>query len=217
MNAPLVQSLNLRIKGGSASERIASLIVLALELDHLHRKQGYAGIGSWQQFREEYKSGERLTWLEFCKKQAGFTDTAVKKFLECGEAVKLRLRLSRDPSAKDLLWAMEIPPSEHTKEQRENLIVRIVELGLTPGDTQTYLRKEYRAANPKNGTKPLGANPWPADDGDELYKKALRLKPVVEKESDRRETERREHLARLAMQALAHLKATGRLHHLNKK
>lgn len=187
MTASLVKSLNLQIKGVCPLVRIASQIVLALELGHLKQKLGYQGGGSWQQFRDETKGGERLTWEDYCKEQAHFTSDSVENFRECAEAVKQRLGFSRKPEAKSLLAEMKIPPSESTEAQRRKLIECIVRVGLTRGDTQAYLKKEHRAAQlPAAQRKRIGKLPPPEKEGEELYQKAIRMKPIVQEEHERR-------------------------------
>lgn len=153
MIPPLVAALNLQTKGCRPAYRLAKNIVRSLELDHLRRSLGYEGVGSWQAHRDETLSGERPTWLEFCLSEAGITDTTAKNYLECAEAVKQRLRWSTRPGAGKVLKAMEIPPSELSDSEREDLIDSIITFGLTKGDTQTYLRKEFEAAKePVNST-----------------------------------------------------------------
>lgn len=116
-------------------------------------------------------------------------------YFQAGEAVKLRMRYASTSEKRDLYWAMCIPPSEMTKDQRKSLVERIVRLGLTKGDTIKYLRKEYRAAQDKIAEVPPSEEPAaevspphdPASDPE--YHKLVRVGKVMEEECDRRKTE----------------------------
>jgi hypothetical protein len=201
MTAPLVESLKLKIKGVAPLVRLAGLIVLGMELQRLKRELGYEGEGGWQAFRAEQKSGNRPRWTEFCIEQAGITEVMASHYHHCGEAVRFRLRFSSKPGAKDLLWAMEFKPSEMSEKERSSLIERIEKIGLTRGDTQVYLRKEYKAAElPKEveAGKRIAANPWPAVSPEDDHQKLLRVASVMKEEVSRRNAE----LGRLALRAL---------------
>ena len=100
MTAPLVTALNLKIKGVPLHVRLASMIVLGLELHHSKQKLNYSGGGSWQAYRDETKAGTRQTWPDFCKIQGGTTDTGARHYYECGEALKNRLRRVNFKGAK---------------------------------------------------------------------------------------------------------------------
>ncbi len=192
MIAPLVKKLKLDLKGGTLLERLASRIVLGLELEHIKKNKGYAGIGSWQAWRKEVKAGERMPWTELCTSQAGITEEMAAHYYQCGEAVKQRLRYSDHPDANPLFWSMAIPPSERTHLQRAEFVARIATIGLDEGDTQTYLRKLYRAAQatdsprlPDEGEK----SPWPHERVEDLeLQKLLRLRNVIKEEVSRRMT-----------------------------
>jgi hypothetical protein len=187
MSAPLVKSLNLELKGAAPLRRIAGYIVLGAELSHKKRALGYEGEGSHHAFRRENETGKRLPWTDYCKTQAGVTETMARHYFQCGEAVRLRLRFSSKPEAKALLEKMELPPSELTPEQRLSLIQKIEEIGLKRGDTQVYLRKEYRTAQlPQEVLQDLSAMPSPVAEKEELYQKAVRLEPLVDEENQRR-------------------------------
>jgi hypothetical protein len=181
MIAPLVQSLNLQIKGIDPRARIAAMIVLSIEFESIKIKLGYKGPGGWQQFRKEASTGERQTLGEFCRRQTGYSPETMENFHQCADAVRMRLRISSKPGARDLLQDMETPPSEMTKEQRLSLADRIALIGLTLGDSQSYLRKEFRAARlPTDKTTRHMVSPWPADDANELRQRAIALRPVVQ-------------------------------------
>jgi len=200
MSAPLVKSLNLEIKGVAPSHRLAGLIVLGTELLHKKREFGYDGPGSWQAFREESKSGTRPPWTEYCATQAGISDVMAAHYHQCGEAVRLRLRFSHKPEAKDLLAEMQVQPSTLSTERRISLIQRIETIGLKRGDTQSFLRKEYRTAQlPKQHERSIPEPVTAEDEREELYEMAIRLKPFLEAENQRRSASV---LARLALRAL---------------
>ena len=93
MNPPLVQSLNLKIKGVSSQAHIAACIVRSLELEHLKELHGYAGMGSHQQYRAERLEGKRQTWEKFVEREAGVTDATHRNFMKCADVVKERLRI----------------------------------------------------------------------------------------------------------------------------
>ena len=222
MSAPLFTSLNLEMKGAAPLRRLAGYIVAGSELSHKKRALGYEGGGSYHLFRDEANSGERLRWPEYCVTQSGFTDTMARHYFQCGEAVRLRLRFSRKPEAKALLKEMEVPPSELTPAQRLSLIQGIECIGLKRGDTQVYLRKEYLAAQlPEEVMEKLSAMSSPGAEQEELYQKAIRLKPVLVEEQRRRNkvlptaelarlagvSEFNMALGRLAMRALAKSKS----------
>jgi hypothetical protein len=187
MTAPLVDSLQLQLKGVPPLVRLAGKIVLGSELFHQKRELGYEGGGGWQAFREEQKSGNRPRWTEFCIQQAGITEVMAAHYLQCGEAVKTRLRFSKKPEKAELLQEMSVRPSTLTSSQRSALVEKIARLGLTAGDTQSYLKKEFKAAQPPGrGTHAQSVIPHPTDPAEELRELGLRLLPVVKEEHARR-------------------------------
>lgn len=197
MTAPLVESLQLQLKGVPPLVRLAGKLVLGSEIFHQKRELGYEGGGGWQAFREEQKSGNRPRWTEFCIQQAGITERMASHYHQCGEAVKTRLRFSKDPAKAELLQQMEIQPSALTSSQRSSLVEKIARLGLTAGDTQSYLKREFKAAQPP-GSDPhaLSVIPHPTDP-EELRELALRLRPVLAEEHTRRQLAAMVQLARL--------------------
>lgn len=144
MTPPLVTALNLKIKGVPGPVRLASQMILGAELYHLQQKLGYQGGGAWWSARDEVAAGTRPTWVEFCKAEAGVTETSARHYYECGEAFKNRLRWVRFKPAKPLLKMMEKVPSTLTAEDREGLIDRISRM--IPDATAVCLRNEFRAA-----------------------------------------------------------------------
>ena len=208
MTAPLATSLNLQLKGVHSSVRLASLIVLGLELDHLKQKLGYVGGGSWQAYRSEAQSGERPTWPAFCKAEAGISDRAAVIYHECGEALKNRLRPAKFTGAKDLLGQMAKVPSALTAEQRTALIGEIARM--IPDSSQTLLRAEFQAAKlTPEELKEVRDDPSAAALLEQ--KRMSRATGVLTEELRRRDPEA---LARLAMRALSRMKADGKLHNL---
>lgn len=214
MSAPLVKSLNLEIKGVAPTQRLAGLIVLGIELLHRKRALGYDGPGSWQAFREESKSGARMHWPKYCEAEADISDTMAKHYHQCADAVRMRLRISSKPGAKELLQDMETPPSEMTAEQRLALVDRIAKIGLVPGDTQIDLRKDlFRAARlPADKATRHEVSPWPADDVEEIRQRAIGMKPIVVEETQIRNAA----LARLAIRAYHEMKEAGTLQRFSK-
>jgi hypothetical protein len=208
MSAPLAISLNLQLKGVHSSVRLASLIVLGLELDHLKRKLGYVGMGSWQAYRSQAQSGDRPRWPGFCKAEAGISDRAAQIYLECGEALKNRLRPAKFTGAKHLLGQMAKVPSELTAAQRTALIGEIARM--IPDSSQTLLRAEFQAAKlTPEELKEVRNDPSAAARLDQ--KRTARATGVLMEEFRRKDPQA---LARLAMRALSQMKADGKLHTL---
>lgn len=144
--------------------RLAQIIVLGAELDH------------------------------YGSQELGLSEVMATRYHQCAEAVRLRMRFSGGSGeANALLWALCFPSSERTEKQVSWLIDIIVRLGLTDGDSEAYLVKEYQAVQPPKGSdeRQLRANPWPQDDAYELRQKWLRLEPVIKKEAKRRARMRR--------------------------
>lgn len=192
MTAPFIKSLGLEIRGVPPLNRLAALIVLGLQADHLKTTCGYRGEGSWQQFREESKRGERPTWPDYCLAQFGFTDGAIQIYYECAAALMFRLSKKRKPAAKELLSMMRIPPSELSEARRNKLIEGIVNLAMTEGDTAKYLRKEFSAALPPGArTRRLDLKTWPSKDGGSDPMQTARVGAVMIKEAARRERARK--------------------------
>lgn len=223
MTAPFIESLGLEIRGVPPLNRLAALSVLGLQADHLKTTCGYRGEGSWQQFREESKRGERPTWPDYCLAQFGFTDRAMQGYYECAAALMFRLSKKRKPAAKELLRMMRIPPSELSASRRKKLIDGIVNLGMTEGDTAKYLRKEFSAALPPGArTRRLDLKCWPSKDGGSDPMQTARVGAVMIKEARRRDEKlkasgvgkdwnRRERTLQLATLALrAHISLRGR-------
>ena len=140
---PLVSALNLQLRAGP-SVRLASQTVLGCHLEHLRQTLGYAGEGSWQAYREESKSGERLRWPDLCKQQAGISDAAAKIYWECHEAIKDRLRRWDTPESILLLELMLRPPLDLSAADRARMIHSIASNEVMLGDNQTALREHFR-------------------------------------------------------------------------
>ncbi len=146
MTAPLIHSLNLKVKGVPAHVRRASLLVLGCELHHCKERLGYSGLGSWQAYREECAAGTRPTWVEFCRSEAEISDTSASNYYKGWVALKNRLHGKTFKGAQKLLKQMGKVPSELTVEERGHLIAEIARM--IPDSTQTLLRKEFHAAKP---------------------------------------------------------------------
>ena len=145
MEYPLVTSLNLRVKRVSSRVRCASMTVLGLELDHLRHELGYAGMGSWQQFRDEVTTGERPRWERYCRVEAGITEATARNYLKCSCVIEERLRKSPEPGAVRLADWMKIQPSKLELEQRESLIEGIARIGILEGETMVSIKAQYQA------------------------------------------------------------------------
>jgi hypothetical protein len=76
-----------------------------------------------------------------------------------------------------------------TRAQRTRLIERIVRFGLSEGDTESYLLKEFEAAQDPEGSnsqRRISVCPWPSHDSDGIRQKWLRVEPVMREEASRR-------------------------------
>ena len=141
MKSPLADTLNLKLSGVPPHVRLASLIVLARELEALRHALGYAGGGSWQAWRDEVQAGERPRWEDFTKTNAGITETTQRNYFQCGQVVHARLRSCGNAEA---LALFEARPSDLLKEHRQILVDCIVRLALKEGETFSILRRKYR-------------------------------------------------------------------------
>ncbi len=205
MKAPLIKSLGLKIQGVSPLARIAAHIVLGLELAAIKRAGNYEGGGGWQADREATLEGNRPTWTDLVQELAGTTEISATHYFQCGMVVKLRLKESPQPEAREVLALMEIRPSELTEAQRETLVRGILEHGLSDGDCKTYLRKEFKARfiKPKpaaicnSDTGELAENPDPGP-----------LLSVMAEEMRHRE---KEALGRLALRAFAMMRSRNKI------
>lgn len=155
MNAPIVEQLGIPMTGGGPRWNIAARVVLGIEMGFRRRLLGYEGEGSWQAHRGDAKSGNRRKWDDYCKEEAGITETMVRHYLECADAVGTRLallsgKLGNGP--KRVLKLMGKQPSTLTPRQRQALFEGIFEYGIFEADTQSSLRKEFRA---RRTDKPL--------------------------------------------------------------
>lgn len=144
----LVNSLNLQVKGVPSRVRIASLSILALELEYLQKELGYAGPGSWQTYRDETISKARPRWERFCRMEAGITEATVRNYLKCAKVIAERLRNSMEPDAADLAELMKVQPSKLEPGQRERLVEGIARIGIKEGETFTMLRLQAEMPAP---------------------------------------------------------------------
>lgn len=167
---PLVSSLNLQVKGVSFRVRLASMMVLALELDYLRRKMGYAGPGSWQAYRDDVQAGSRPTWEAFCVQQAGITDATFRNHMKC--VVVVIAKLKRSPSAGEFRLAelMQRQPSLLTENERSGMIEAIATHALREGDGMSNLRNAR-----------LSNDTLLDDRGDKIEVGAADLKSIVAK------------------------------------
>ena len=147
MNPPLVESLCLELTGGSSLARLASMIVLAEELSHLQRLLDYHGTG--RRTIGEKASFTHSSWEEFCRIEAGLTETTHRAYKKYREVLTHRLQLSGKPESKALLELMAKQPSTLATVQRQSMIEEIMRLALLPGDTATSLLKEFKNQAPQ--------------------------------------------------------------------
>lgn len=117
------------------------MIVLSLELEHLHQTRGYQGAGSWQSYRHEVESGERLAWEDFCKHHAGVTESTYRNYLKAGRVVLGLLRADPRPEAAELIRALEQVPSDLNDGQRQGMIDDMVRLVITTDEAWKSIRK----------------------------------------------------------------------------
>ncbi len=157
MEAPLIKQLDLPMGDKSPAVRLASRIVLGMELQHCKQELGYEGVGAYWSHRDKTNPNERRTWPRYCSMVAGISDRTATNYYQCSEAVKVRLRalVKARPGSKNLLRKMEKKPSTLTVESRAEMIHKIIVLALSIGETQEQLLKEYRGVNlpepPKTG------------------------------------------------------------------
>lgn len=203
MTPPLVTSLNLQLKGVHPSMRLAGNIVLGMELEHLKRKLGYSGEGSWHAYREESKSGERPKWVDYCKVQAGITEVSARNYYECAEALKQRLvMLHRAKGTKHLLKQMKKVPSEMSEEKRRMMVDDIS--GWVADWSQALMVAQFRAS--KITPADLNAVKGIPEDQAEIHlnqRAHERVGKVMRKEAKRRqEAEQRKALMGVAPRAV---------------
>ena len=162
MKSPLGDLLNLDLKGGMGRKRLASFMILARELEYLKYSMLYAGMGSWQAFRGEVEAGRRPTWEDFCKINAGITETTHRNYYQCYQVVMARLK-ARGSELEGDLWNER--PSNLTANQRKELVELIIST-LTEKDTFTTLRKEFHkgpSTSPTPPNEPPPRSPSPVD------------------------------------------------------
>ncbi len=147
MKPPLIKQLDLEMSDKSPAVRLACRIVLGRELHHLKQDRGSEGGGTYHAFRDKFKPGERLTWQQYCLAQAGISEISARLYYQCGEAVMTRLRCLQRPGWKELHRKLEKQPSKMTAAERADMIGKIIILGLTKGETQGQLVREYQGVH----------------------------------------------------------------------
>jgi hypothetical protein len=158
---PLVKRLGLELSGVPHTHRVAAMIVLSLEFEHLRHSMHYAGLGSSQQFRDAAQSGKRVRWEVLTKREGGITETTTRNYLQCAQVVMERLRRSTQPGCAELLQLMQQAPSKLTAEQRQRMIAEMIRLAFAPDETFGSLRREARADAEAKTATPTAA-PAPA-------------------------------------------------------
>lgn len=147
MEPTLIKQLGLSMDDKSSAVRLASRIVLGIELRHLKQELGYEGCGAYWSKRKQFKPDERLRWAQYCMAVAGISDRSAKIYYQCSEAAKVRLRCLGRPGSKDLHRKMEKQPSTMTAAARIEMIQKIITLVLSVGETQQQLLREYRGVH----------------------------------------------------------------------
>lgn len=130
------------------------------------------------------------------RQEPDISEEMVATYHKLAEAVRLRLIFSGGrEEPKYLLLEMGLPKHQLiTKAQRARLIERIVRFGLSEGDTESYLLKEFEAAQDpevSNSERRISVCPWPSHDSDGIRQKWLRVEPVIREEARRRAALRR--------------------------
>lgn len=174
MKAPLVGLLGLNLSGVPRRERLAALMILACELEYLKHSLCYAGMGSWQAFRDDVKAGTRPTWEDFCKTNAGVTETTQRHYFGIWQALRGRVAEGGNESARAL---MEERPSNLTAKEREDL-VGLIAGNLGENDTFTTLKRRLLRTAPESADVPTPKSPSPVDvvfQAEHLRKMALRI------------------------------------------
>lgn len=131
----------------SSNVRLASRIVLGIELQHWKQDLGYQGAGTYLSHRDKSKPVKRLTWPQYCLAVAGISERSATLYYQCSEALKTRLRCLGKSGSAALLRKLEKKPSTMTAAVRADMLQKIITLGLTVGETQEQLLREYRGVH----------------------------------------------------------------------
>jgi hypothetical protein len=178
-----------------------------MELAAIKRAGNYEGGGAWQADRDAVISGSRPVWTSLVNDLAGITEVAATHYFQCALVVKLRLKDSPQPEAREVLALMEIRPSELSENQREALVRGIEAHGLSEGDNKSYLRKEFKAAFLKSKPTPA-CLPLATDEPAENPDPGPLLSVMAE---EMRHRDHKEALARLALRAFTMMKSRNRI------
>lgn len=182
MKCHLADLLQLNLSGVCAAERVVVLLIVCHELEALKYSLQYAGGGSWQAFREEALSGERPTWAEFVKANAGITDKTQANYWRCYCEI---FRRFKQANASAALRLMESRPSLLSLAEQRDLVDVILWHGLRPGETFSALLRSTKAPTatatetpPPMDTPPITRSPSPLDivfQAEEIKRAALAL------------------------------------------
>jgi hypothetical protein len=118
-DSKLCRRLRIRLRGETPARVLAGKIALGLELGYQKRRGGYAGPGSWQQYRSESIAGERPTWEAFCLAEAGVSEKTANTWIACGGKARQWLKRRR---RHDLLALMDGRPDRLKAADRKRLI-----------------------------------------------------------------------------------------------
>ncbi|RYD34766.1 MAG: hypothetical protein EOP85_19555 [Verrucomicrobiaceae bacterium] len=127
--------------------KLAARMVLGLELKHLKRNLGYEGEGSWQLFHKTNGHAARPTWNQYCRNEAGISDTMARKYFQCSEVLRMRIRMRRRKGWKKILKLMKRQPSQLPESERFDLVRLFLRFGMGQGDTVAGLLEEYAVLN----------------------------------------------------------------------
>jgi hypothetical protein len=120
----LYTALGLDLNEGDPARRLAAGILMAGELEHFKRTNGYLP-GIHFLFRDSFPDGGRPHWPEVCRTWAGASDSTVIKWTRARKAVLIRLRRRKEDA--DIVKALEVLPSKLSAKRRTWLVDRLAE------------------------------------------------------------------------------------------
>ena len=135
-NAQLASLLNLKLSGVPPHTRLASLMILSVELEYLKHSLCYVLPSA--AFMDDVRAGRRPSWEMFVRKNTGISATRQRQYLRVWQVVKGRMLAGGDDMAHAL---SDERPSALIPAERSCLIRKITEV-LTEKDTFLSLRRE---------------------------------------------------------------------------
>jgi hypothetical protein len=152
-NAPLVSLLNLKLSGVPPHTRLASLMILSVEVEYLKHSLCYVLPSA--AFMDDVRAGRRPSWETFVRENAGISATRQRQYLSVWQVVKGRMLAG----ANDIALALsDERPSALIAAERSLLIVLITEV-LTENDTFLSLRREAAKLAPADFNDNLPPRP----------------------------------------------------------